>query len=585
MRTDTNNKNKNKKSKRIITVAAAIGGILVIAFFSFFGYCKAMLKKDVIYNGIYVLNEPLGGLSKDEAAELINEKFALDGEQILTLRSESAAESFKLSEISPTLDAEKTANDAYSYARYGSVFGRIKKTFKLKSEPYRLSLSINFNDEALKIYTDKLTEAVGTPMQDISAELSGTVLTVTPGISGEEINFETAKAAIAEKLSEKIYDVTLSLEEAVPQPVTAEEIHKRFSTEAKDASYELTDGEIHYIDEQNGVFFEKSAAKEAIDGANGGKFSINVTVTPPTVTVSELKSKMFRDKLATYSSKYSEAVSGRAYNVKLAAKYINGTILLPGDVFSYNTVVGPRTSARGFKEANVYVGDQVEKGIGGGICQVSSTLFNTVVMADLNIVTRTSHSLPVSYVPAGRDATVSYGSIDFKFSNSLSMPVKIVASASGGVNTVTIYGTKDNKNRSVSFETELLRTIPYEVKQTEDSSLPAGTVKVETKGVSGSSYNTYKVVYENGVVSSRTLLTKSTYNPTAQKEIIGTGEVKAASAENSEAQAENTPNNAPVNTQAPTNTENTPSQQENTVQNTQQDGEKPKIKPVSPAAE
>ena len=172
--------------------------------------------------------------------------------------------------------------------------------------------------------------------------------------------------------------------------------------------------------------------------------------------------------LATYSTKYNAGDSNRSYNIALACKKINGVVLGPGDIFSYNDTVGPRTASRGFRTANVYVGNKVEPGIGGGICQVSSTLFNTAVLSDLNIVYRTNHSLTVSYVPLGRDATVSDGSIDFKFENSTGEPIKIVASASGGTNTISIYGKKQNPNRTISMTTERTATYPANLVQKKD---------------------------------------------------------------------------------------------------------------------
>ena len=516
------------KSSLVFKILISVLAVIVAVIIGIIVFCSSLLGSDKIYDGVYVSGENLGGLTQEEASTLLKEQFVINADGTLTLSCEGMIESFPVSEIEPYLDAELTASSAHAYARYGSVLSRLKQILALKETPVNIPISVKLNDDVLYEYTDKLTEGVGYPMEELSAEINGDILTVKKGKPGMEVNRKTAKAMIAEALSDNKYEVNLSLEEVYPADTTPEEIYDRFYTDAKDASYELVDGEIVYNDSVTGVHFDKTTAKKAVDEAEiSGEISFNVTVIEPDVTVDSLKEKMFRDRLATYSSKYNEGVYGRSHNVKLASSNINGTILLPGQEFSYNDVVGPRTVARGFKEANVYVGDEVEVGIGGGICQVSSTLFNSVVMSGLTIVTRTSHSLPVSYVPAGRDATVSYGSIDFKFSNPYDMPIKIVASASGGVNTVAIYGTNNNPERKISFETELVKTIPYETKRTEDPSLPEGTVKVEQEGVNGAVYNTYKVITENGNVLSRTYLTKSNYRATAKKEIIGTGPADA----------------------------------------------------------
>ena len=580
----TNNINFSSSKLSVKIILIVLAAIFVI-FLGLFGFCQIVLGGDKIYDGISVAGEDLGGLSLAEAEYLLLEKFEINGENMLTLSCKEASYSFPVSEIEPYLDSTATASAAFSYGRYGSLIERIKMVLDLKDNPIEIPIKASFNEDALYVHTDKLTEEVGTPMEELSSSLSGDTLTITPGKPGLEINRENAKSLIADALANNKFSLELSLEEVLPAAPSLNEIYNRFYTDAKDAAFELKDGEINYIDEQIGVHFEKSAVEEALNSANNGVITLPVTVTEPEVTVNALKAKMFRDQLATYSSRYNEGVRGRSHNVKLASSYINGTIMLPGDVFSYNDVVGPRTIARGFKEANVYVGSEVETGVGGGICQVSSTLFNTVVMSGLNIVTRTSHSLPVSYVPAGRDATVSYGSIDFKFSNPYDMPVKIVSSASGGVNTVTIYGTNDNPSRKISFETELTRTIPYTVKQTEDATLPNGTVKVETKGANGAAYNTYKVITENGAVVSRSLLTKSTYNATQQKELIGTMPVESQPQEPDTVPTDSEVTQAPNSDETGSTSDNpdAPSTDDETG-DVKTEENTPSIKPVSPSA-
>lgn len=597
------NSESGAPKNRALMVCAIIAGVLVVCLLGLFGFCKILLGTDKIYKGVTVLGQDMGGYTQAEAEYFLEEKFELDLTKTVTLSCEGISESFVLSEIAPELDAAGTARELFSYARYGAVIDRVKMVLSLKNETVDIPVSVSLDEDALFVYTDKLTQEAGRPMEEISSELDGDVLTVTPGKPGMEIDPSTAVKEIVTSLANKKYDISLSLEETEPSELSAEVIYSKFYKDPKDATFTLSEDkkEITYVDSVTGIHFDKATAKDAIDKAQEGeKVSFNVTVIEPDVSTGELKEKMFRDRLATYSSKYNEGVVGRSYNVKLASKFIDGVILMPGDVFSYNDVVGPRTLSRGFKEANVYVGSEVEVGVGGGICQVSSTLFNSVVMSGLSIVSRTNHSLPVSYVPLGRDATVSYGSIDFKFSNPYDMPVKIAASASEGVNTVAIYGTNANPSRKISFETELVRTIPYTAQQTEDPSLPQGEVKIEQRGANGAVYNTYKVVTENGTVISRSLLTKSTYNATNQKEIVGTGEAVDASIENNAQNAENMPSentNSQGNENAAENEpENLPDEPRETegqtpIEQSQPteaaplpEENKPSIKPVAPGA-
>ena len=147
--------------------------------------------------------------------------------------------------------------------------------------------------------------------------------------------------------------------------------------------------------------------------------------------------QLYGTVLGSYTTSYSTRQTNRCTNIRLAATAISGTVLQPGETFSFNTVVGRRTAARGYQVAHVYSGGKVEEGIGGGICQVSSTLFNAALLSNMTITARTSHGLPVSYLPAGRDATVSWGGPEFKFKNPYDFPVKITAGYDSGKGTIT----------------------------------------------------------------------------------------------------------------------------------------------------
>lgn len=151
--------------------------------------------------------------------------------------------------------------------------------------------------------------------------------------------------------------------------------------------------------------------------------------------------------LATCTTRFNRSQTNRNTNIQLATKACNGYVIQPGATFSYNQVVGQRTAARGYKEAGVYINGSVASGLGGGICQVSSTLFNAALESNMTIVQRTAHSLPVSYLPKGRDATVSWGGPDFKFKNPYKFPVMVGTyySASQGTLTMSILGPSDAK--------------------------------------------------------------------------------------------------------------------------------------------
>ena len=192
--------------------------------------------------------------------------------------------------------------------------------------------------------------------------------------------------------------------------------------------------------------------------------------------------------LSSFPTYYNTRDKDRTTNLILAANKINGTVVMPGEVFSYNTVVGERTIAAGYKEAPIYVNGQVEDGLGGGICQVTSTLYNAVVYANLEIVERSNHQFVPSYVTASRDATVVYGSIDFKFKNNRNYPIKIMCSVSNGVVNFEIYGLKTADD----YEVEISSRITSQTANYTNS-------------------EAYKILKKNGQVVSTTLLSRDTY--------------------------------------------------------------------------
>ena len=194
---------------------------------------------------------------------------------------------------------------------------------------------------------------------------------------------------------------------------------------------------------------------------------------------------------------------------------------MPGEEFSFNNTVGKRTTSAGFKVATVYSNGQVTTDVGGGICQVSSTLYNAVLKANLEITNRRNHTFTVGYVPIGLDATVSWGSPDFKFKNSRNYPIKIVATTSNKNLYIKIYGMKEEVEYEVELVSYKTGTVPYSTVYTTDASLPKVQTKVVQSGSNGAKSVAYRVLKLNGKEVSRTLLSKDTYSP--HNQIIARG--------------------------------------------------------------
>jgi len=252
-----------------------------------------------------------------------------------------------------------------------------------------------------------------------------------------------------------------------------------------------------------------------------GTVQLPIEEAPKHVPDAELEK--IHDVVSEFSTHFPAYQSSRNTNIRLASAALNGSVLMPGDRLSFNTTVGRRTAQGGYKVAPVLKNGKHDTGIGGGICQVSTTLYNASLLADLKIVTRNNHSIPSVYVPVGRDATVDYGSLDLVIENSQKDPIAISSSYANGQITFRILGVKD-PGRVVKIETAGHKSWGNGVKTVVDHSLPPGKTKVVEKGSAGHSITTFRIVYENGVEVKRETLNHSVYRGSPR--IIASGGAK-----------------------------------------------------------
>ena len=215
--------------------------------------------------------------------------------------------------------------------------------------------------------------------------------------------------------------------------------------------------------------------------------------------------------LSEFSTNYNAGAVGRTKNLQIAAGKIDGTIVMPGEEFSFNKVVGKRTVQDGYQNAPVYENGKVVDGLAGGICQISTTLYNAALLANLEITDRRNHNFVSTYVEAGRDATVVYGSQDLKFKNTRQYPIQINCSVSGGVAYFCIKGIKEETEYDVKILTSVTGTTPFGEEIEEDPSLEPGTKQVVQAGHNGSRVASYRILYLDGNEVSRTLLYNDTY--------------------------------------------------------------------------
>lgn len=228
-------------------------------------------------------------------------------------------------------------------------------------------------------------------------------------------------------------------------------IEKDVNEEPVNASLQISGENINVVPEQNGTKLQKEKLeKDILSQVDSGMLENVELKTSMQISEPRIKGSMLKpvnSRIGEFSTSFgSISSSERANNIAIATKSINGTVLFPGEIFSFNNVVGERTEDKGYQAAPVIVNNKLESGLGGGICQVSTTLYNAVNNAGLSSIERTHHTLPVHYVASGMDATVDFGNIDYKFRNTLKYPVYIEAYTSGGNVTFNLYSNSTERN-------------------------------------------------------------------------------------------------------------------------------------------
>ena len=259
--------------------------------------------------------------------------------------------------------------------------------------------------------------------------------------------------------------------------------------------------------------------------ADDATLEVVIAIAEEAPALSEDDLRQATSLLGTWTTKFAASDVNRTENLRLSSGSVNNTYMLPGEIFSTNATFGETTAANGYKPGGAYLNGKLVDSIGGGVCQTSSTLYRALLEAELEIVERTNHSLPVGYMVLGFDATLAGDYIDMKFKNSTDMPILLETVMEGGSLTVNIYGkeTRDPARR-IEFKNELVKTIdPPEEKVTEDPTLPLNTRVVDAAAKTGYEYKVYKQIFVNGVLVETVPVNTSRYRAVAAEVRVGTG--------------------------------------------------------------
>ena len=526
------NRRKNKQIRQILILPEAkkMMIILIIAmlllFFSTIFALIASVSGKVIAR-VTVNGTDISNLTIDEAYKKLNEKLAKQKKKNIILQYEEYETTISLVQLEVTYKTEEALNNAYKIGRNRNIL----------ISNYQIIANLLFGNnlqQTIQVNEQELDKAI----QDIEVKLPNTLvqstyyidedqLILTTGKTGVQLKKEELKQTIIKEINNQINGkevpiLLLPIEVKEPEKINLDQIYEEICKPPKDAYYDKENKKLYK--EENGiqVAISKEEANALLQEPKE-EYILPLTIIKPTTTITNLSNEdFFPNTLAKFTTRYDESAINRANNIRLSAQKIDGTILMPAETFSYNKTVGERTIKAGYKEASVYMGGKVVNGIGGGICQVSSTLYNAVLLANLEIMERRNHYFITSYVSASRDATVSYGSIDFKFKNTRSYPIKIQCTAKNGICQIYIVGVQEEEEYEIEIQDTITEVVPYTTQTIKNNQLPKGETITTQKGVNGYKSEAYRILKQNGRIISKTLLSKDSYNPLQEIIQVGT---------------------------------------------------------------
>lgn len=524
-------KKVKKINKKALIITCSVIFAIIIAFVAL---CIVNKMNSNVYSNIFVNGENLSGMSATELSEYLKkEQEALSQNSLKIIQNGEDILEIVPADINLEIDVASVESKVFDYGRKSNV---LKNNFDII---YALICKKEF-DLDYKYDVSKLSEIV----KEIKESLNDKViqdsyvvdeneykLIITRGKSGNTIDENIAKEKIIKGLSNGMGEYTLDTVIGKPDDLDIDVLYSEVKREAQDAYIDKTSTVYKFIPHKVGIDFDKDELKtllnEEENKVEGKVIEYKLTVTEPKIKMSDIKWDVYEYKISSFTTYFATTDQNRVNNLRVALNLLNGKVIMPGETFSYNSVVGGATAAQGFKPAATFVGGRVTSEVGGGICQTVSTLYNTALLANLEIVQRKAHSLPVAYVPASRDATVYYPSIDFKFKNTRAYPIKIVTSFNSGGNlTIALYGTKEENEYDISISSKKTSTISFTTQYVNNSSMDKGTQKVVQSGSNGYTSEAYITKKLNGKVVSTTLLSKDTYKAANQIVNVGTKEVQ-----------------------------------------------------------
>ena len=431
------------------------------------GTAEASSKKSeqTIKDGVCIGSIDVGGMTEKEARSAVNDYVDSLNDTEFSLKGANGSIKATAQDMSITADTEAAVTEALEVGNTGSLINRYIEEQELKSGNVTVNMYLSVDkQQTAKLIYDK-RDNINIKSVDNSLKRNGSSFEFVPGQEGQEVDVVQSVYAINDFLAN------------------------------------TWDGSSNEID------------------------LVSTTVEP---RGSEEELAKIKDNLGTFSTDFSTSAAGRAANVKNACSLINGSVIYPDETFSVYEAISPITTDNGYEIAGAYENGQVVDSVGGGVCQVATTLYNAVIRAELDIVQRFNHSMIVSYVSPSDDAAIAGTYKDLRFKNNLDDPVYIEGYCSGGIITFTVYGVETRpSNRSISFRSE---TLSEEVPDTQfkfDAGQPVGYYHTEQSAHKGVTARLWKTVTVDGNVESDEVFNNSKYSASPKIVTVGTGGASA----------------------------------------------------------
>ena len=480
----TNPKNSRNRNRKIILISlCSVAIVLLLSVIASLVYIFAIDPNDgKILNNVSVAGINIGNMTKSEAKAAIHA--ATDGtfsQTDMVIHFPDIDMHLSPADTGAMLDVDTLVNDAFDYGRVGTEEERQQAlASSMESEhpiallPY-LTLNKDYIRQQLNDYESKFNSVYSASTVEFDGELpilnadaenftgqfQDRNLIIYLGTPGRHIDFNDTYNRILDAYSFNQMELTVKMdsEEEIPEAVDLEALYNQHYSEVRDAYVDPETFEVTM--EVYGYHFDLEAAQASMEqAAYGDTITIPMILTEPSVLGGPYRDLYFRDVLCEYQTEHTDD-EDRNTNLTLACAAINGMVLSPGEVFDYNTVVGQRTREKGYRPAAAYSSGKTVEDVGGGVCQVSSTIYYCCLISDLEIINRMPHSYVSSYMPKGMDATVNWGGPDFTFKNNTDYPIRIETWVADGYVHCKLIGT-DDKDYYIEMTNKVIGMDSYE---------------------------------------------------------------------------------------------------------------------------